>query len=129
MSNPADRIAASVSRVVSQPPQRPRPEEPVDAALKRPEKEMPRADVLPEAKLSAGRRTRRSSRSTTAGSSTLHRTPITTTASMELCSTGSRSATPSTISIGTAAPRARSAADSRAVGSGSTASSAETVVG
>ena len=54
---------------------------------------------------------------------------MTTTASKDPSSAGSRSATPSTISIGTAAPRARSAADSRAVGSGSTASSAETVGG
>jgi hypothetical protein len=32
----------------------PRPEEPVDDTLKRPEEGMPRSDVLPEAKLSAG---------------------------------------------------------------------------
>ena len=32
----------------------PRPEEPVDDALKRPEEHMPRTDVLPEAELSAG---------------------------------------------------------------------------
>ena len=52
-SNPAARIAASVSRVVSQPPERLRPEEPVEDALKRPEEHMPRSDVLPEAELSA----------------------------------------------------------------------------
>ena len=47
---------------------------------------------------------------------------MTTATSNVPSSAGSASATPSTTSIGTAALRARSAAFSRAVGSGSTAS-------
>ncbi len=76
-----------------------------------------------------GASTRRISVSVAAGSGTVQRTPIETTASKLPSSTGSASAVPLTTSIETAEARARSAAAASAVGSGSTATSCVTLVG
>ena len=65
-------------------------------------------------------------RSAAETSGTLHRTQMQTTASNAPSSEGTRSANPSTTSIGTAAAAALSAAATRATGSGSTASTRST---
>ena len=85
------------------PAERTRPEDPVHGALTESDGSPVREHMLVEERLAAGRRTRRSSASACAWSGTVLRTRHATAASNDSSSAGSRSATPSRISIRTAA--------------------------
>jgi hypothetical protein len=123
---PAAWIAASVSRVVRQPPSdRVQKSESTACCTARNGACGDRTCSYTRSS-PPGARTRRISRSASAVSGTLHSTQMATTASYAPSAAGSRSANPSATSIGTAASTARSRAATRAVGSGSTASTAST---
>src|SRR5829696_4236170 len=103
-----------------------RPEEPVEDALERPEQHVPRADVLPEAELSAFPQHPPELLEDDARVGDAAEDAHDDDGVEGSVVGGSRSAMPSAIWIGTIAVLARSAADSLAVASGSTASSAVT---
>ena len=125
-SKPAARIAASVSRVVSQPPSDRVQKSESTACWTARNGAWGERTCSYTRSSPPGTSTRRNSRSAAATSGTLHSTQMQTTASNMPSPAGRRSANPSTTSIGAAAAAALSAAAARATGSGSTASTRST---
>ena len=103
ISKPAARIAASVSRLVWQPPFTRGQTVASSARCSRARRGERAATCSKKRSSPPGRITRASSRSAAAGSATLHSTAVTTPASIDASSAGSASATPSTTRTGTGA--------------------------